>query len=245
MTVFTRMWTRRHVMAAGAALLVSPASARPQSYRVLFIGNSFTLHHNVPRLVDNLAAENGVTLHVAAVAYNGRTLSEAVRDPQLVQLAIDIEPDILILQEHSQEPLTAMGRARSAKAMARLRGLAPNGVLFPAWPRQDRHPLYRAAGMPQDPDEMAKTIIKHHAQQARALRMLAAPIPQAWLRAAQAGMHLYSDDGYHASPAGAWLAAVTLASTMGVPVRRFETQPRGVHSATARFLAGLGTIAGS
>lgn len=231
--------TRRGFLGAVAASLATPAIAKARAKRVLFVGNSFTRHHAIPRLVDRIGSDNGHKLLIAALVHDGLPLIQHVADADVFQLARDIEPDVIVLQEHSQEPLSVDGRKRSAEALDFLTPLAPRTVLFPVWPRVSGHAFYHEAGNPQGPAEMAASIRAHHIAQQQRLGIEVADVTEVWQRAVARGLRLHADDGYHASPAGAWLAATVLARTIGVDQRMIRWHPPGVHMATARYLAGL------
>jgi hypothetical protein len=205
--------TRRAVLAGLAAWPGASRAAR-SSMQILFIGNSFTLEHNLPGLVGDLAEQAGWTVAVSVHARNGAFLWEHLERmtvPQMLDMhGIDAAGRVLlVLQDHSTAALTAETRARSLAAFAALRDLRHRKLVFPAWPRREGHKLYGQPAMPRSPREMADRITRHSSQAAETAGAALAPVPQAWMLGM--GLPLHRSDGYHASLTGAWLTALVLA----------------------------------
>ena len=127
-------------------------------------------------------------------------------------------PGTLVLQDHSLEPVTKEGRARSAGAIAIYASQFERTVLQETWPRRAGHRIYTEAEMPRSPDEMTAMIREHYAEQAVRTGATVAPVALAWRRAIAAGHDLYARDGYHANETGAHLTALVLAQSLGVPL---------------------------
>ena len=65
---------------------------------------------------------------------------------------------------------------------------------------------------------MTAMIRDHYAEQAVRTGAAIAPVALAWQRAIAAGHELHALDGYHANETGAYLTALVLAQTLGVPL---------------------------
>lgn len=238
------MLTRRDALGGALALIASPAGARfPHDLPtglIFFVGNSFTRQHAIPVLVCRIAASTVTEAHCHPHTANGAHLWDqigfaretAVEHPARLSATV-------VLQDHSTAPLTATARMRSGTAMAAFSARFERTVLFETWPRAAGHRLYGRSGTPETPDDMAATVHRHYADQAARLGAAHAPIGQAWLRATRAGINLYARDRYHANLSGAWLAAMMLAQSIGLPHPFSAVPPDGVPVDTARRLAQL------
>ena len=96
--------------------LQSLLSLPPTPRRVLFVGNSFTHHHDMPAQVAALAAAEGVSLQVAVAAANGARLIETWRIPVFRDLLLE-GWDALVLQDLSTMVLRAPDRWGAEFAM--------------------------------------------------------------------------------------------------------------------------------
>lgn len=186
-----------------------PAGAGP---RVLFVGNSMTLRHDLPGAVAALAAADGVALQVAVAAARGSRLIETWQvDP--FRAVLDLGWDVLVLQDFSATCLRATDRWGSAYAMRMMAQAARAGgvLLYPTWAFPPRHRIYReGAGVlthrPAGPEAFAQCITAHYAGIAEAQGWTRAPVTEAlqpdatrWLEA----------DLHHPNPQGtARIAAV-------------------------------------
>lgn len=71
---------------------------------VLFIGNSYTFYHDMPRMVTQIAGSAGCKLDVAWATNGGYQLSLHAQDPTTID-AIHAKPwDVVVLQNQSQQP---------------------------------------------------------------------------------------------------------------------------------------------
>ena len=98
------------------AHLAALANADLPRPRVLFIGNSMVLGNDLPGLVAERAAEDGVELSVATAAAGGARLVETVRLPGLGPL-LAREWDAVVAQDFTKTPLRAPDRWGSRRAM--------------------------------------------------------------------------------------------------------------------------------
>lgn len=178
--------------------------------RVLFIGNSMILRHDLPRL----AADKG-RFHTATAAANGARLIETVRIEGFRNALSMTDWDAVVLQDFTKTPLRAIDRFASERAMAWIaHETAPARVLlYPPWPARGDNAIYRDAGFltstPVDPRDFARRTTAFYREVADRHGFGFAPVPEAWLSANDPG--LYADDGHHASPAGARFVAALIA----------------------------------
>jgi hypothetical protein len=132
--------------------------------RVLFVGNSFTLMHDIPGQVARAAATETVPVQIAMAAANGARLVESWRIGALRAVLRD-GWDVLVLQDFSATVLRAPDRWGASHAMrAMAREAAAGAVLiYPNWALPAGHPVYRGAGgflaaTPADRDDFAARI---------------------------------------------------------------------------------------
>ena len=119
--------------------------------KILFIGNSYTYHHDMPTIFANLARENGHDVQVDAVTQGGRKLY-ANLDPedeyckQILALTEKNVYDVLILQEQSFFPL--IDGKKFCYAVCELKKLinAKRTLLYVTWGRKEGCPLLEEHG---------------------------------------------------------------------------------------------------
>lgn len=188
------------------------APDRPR--RILFIGNSITLGHDVPRRVAARAAADGVQVEVAMAAAGGAHLRDTARIPRLGPVLEASDWDVLVLQDHTTTPFRETDRTESADTMAGLaaRARARKVLLYPPWPRAPGHAFYRHKPaentvLPKGPEDFARRTIEFYESVAQRNGYDVAPVPQHWLEALAHRRPVYAMDDYHASAEGAELAA--------------------------------------
>ncbi|WP_120499432.1 hypothetical protein [Roseovarius sp. EL26] len=181
--------------------------------RVLFVGNSTTLQHDVPGRVAALAAPDGRDLRTATAAARGAWLVETMRLDALQTIMRPGLWDAVVLQDFSKVPLNKMYRMGSARAMSVLAkrvGTIPV-VFFPPWPARADNTVYHDAGRfaftPENPADYAAKTMDHYTQVAGRIGATVAPVPEQWLMQVANGASLYAQDGHHSNAAGANLAA--------------------------------------
>ncbi|MGD1923601.1 MAG: hypothetical protein ACFB03_05345 [Paracoccaceae bacterium] len=173
----------------------------------------------MPGRVCEIAEATGVSLYCHRRTANGAKLSDSVFFAQSITRERGSPvPGMLVLQDHSLEPVTHQGRQRSADAMAIYAAQFEKTVLQETWPRRAGHRLYTEPGMPKSPDAMTELVRAHYSEQAQRIGATVAPVALAWQRAIANGHELHARDGYHANPEGARLTALVLAATIGVPI---------------------------
>ena len=196
--------------------LQSLATAQLERPRVLFIGNSMILRHDVPGLTAEQAALDGHRLSAATAAADGARLIETLR---LDAVRAVLRPgfwDAVILQDFTKTPLRAFDRWGSDLAMGDIgKRVAPSPViLYPPWPATSGNSVYRDAGFltatPASPDVFRARTMAFYEGVARKHGFHVAPVPEAWAAAADRGEDLFHPDGHHANANGADLIAKVL-----------------------------------
>lgn len=190
--------------------------ARPEDPgpRVLFIGNSYTLQHDIPGRVAAHAAAEGRQIRVAMAAAHGARLVQTQRIPALQTVLRDGAWDALVLQDFSDTPLRITDRWGSAHAMARLTRQAgsPPVVLYPTFALPPDHRIYHAGptslrAVPRDPADMAARITAFYGGVAEAHGWVRAPVTEALFDDIEGWI---ADDRHHLNAAGAEVVARVL-----------------------------------
>ena len=178
----------------------------PTPARVLFVGNSMTLRHDLPGRIRGLAEGAGQALQMATAAANGARLIEtwsigAFRD------ALELGWDILVLQDFSTTCLRAPDRWGSGFAMrSMVKAARAQGVLlYPTWAFPPRHGVYNGeagllARLPEDPTAFARAIMDHYGRLADAEGWRHAPVTNVMLPDATPWLE---GDLHHLNPQGA------------------------------------------
>ncbi len=195
---------------------------------MLFVGNSYTYFHSMPRMVKELAKAAGQEVEVRAFTRGGATLLELELHPELRALFTE-KWDYVVLQEHStlgfstwngelniNDPAYFLQGARLLAQRAKLSNAKV--ILFSTWGRK-AHP------------EFQPFLDYAYASAGRELNATVAPVGQAWasIREQQPGIDLFDRDGTHPSPRGSYLSACVLVRTMfGHPCTGLPITLRGI-----------------
>ncbi len=179
-----------------------PAGTGP---RVLFVGNSMTLRHDLPTKVAALAAEAGVSVQIAHAAARGSRLVEAWQIEGL-RAALATGWDVLVLQDFSTTCLRAPDRWGSAHAMREMAQAAQARavLLYPTWAFPPGHRVYQeGAGIltrpPADPADFARCITAHYDSIAQAEGWTRAPVTEVLQQDTALWLE---DDLHHPNPTG-------------------------------------------
>lgn len=168
--------------------------------RVLFIGNSHTYLHHMPRMVERLATVDGSDRKVLTEQVTGEGVDLAwhwnnLSTRQHIQSAAW---DYVVLQERSGGPLEAAKRMweHARKLDGLIRSQEGRTVFYMTWAPRSK---------PQEQTEIAAAYQKI----ADELDSLIAPVGLAWQRVLnqRPDFLLYHRDGRHASVKGAYLTA--------------------------------------
>src|SRR5688572_21884236 len=190
-----------------------PAGPGLADITLLFMGNSHTAFHDVPGTVAALvrAARPGRSVY-AEQAPGWMFLDERSTDPANLELLQGRRWTFVVLQAQKYSTSGAFhypidGAVELAR---RSRGAGAVPVMFPEWPRRGIDETQR--------------IFELHVSIAQREPACVAPVGQAWdwALAQHPALVLHDADGNHSATAGAFLAALVIASTMtGTPPDRF------------------------
>lgn len=202
--------------------------------RVLWVGNSYTYFHDLPKTVEMLAREQGVPLAVTPVLKGGERFKGHLQNPRLLQLLAAGGWDFVVLQEQSSLPsgptdkvaqevypyaLTLDNMAHAAspdvKVVYYMTWGHRGGCVYDMW---GDYPLYK------NYEGMQQRLITSYTEMAYATGALCARVGVAWQEVVRErpDINLYEDDNFHPSEAGSWLAANVILGT--ILQRPFDTK---------------------
>jgi hypothetical protein len=203
------------VLAVGIGGLVAapaPCAQKPAA-RLLFIGNSLTLANDLPATVASLARAAGRPATCDVVAFYNFSLEDHWQQGEARKAIATGGWSVVVLQQgpSALPESQALLRDFTARFDAEIRRVGARTALFMVWP---------AASRKQDFDGVSRS----YAAAAADVGGLMIPAGDAW-RAAwkrDAALGLYGPDGFHPSPMGSYLAALTIVS------RVFSVSPIGL-----------------
>ena len=185
----------------------APEPTRPESARVLFIGNSFTFWHSgLWRQLQALSA--GMTpplgYETDRVVRGGASLEVMWKRTKARERIAEGNWDVVVLQEDLPETDVASFREYAAKFVEAVRAVGARPVLFMAWDYD------RLGWISLD------EILSAHQEVAASLQVEVAPVGLAWLNAsaAQPDLDMYARDREHPSVAGSYLALMVIEATV-------------------------------
>lgn len=186
---------------AGAPRVEAATAAAPPPRRVLFVGNSLTRTNDLPAVVRALAAADGLELEVAAVVRDGFSLADHRAAGVALERVAAGGWDVVVLQQGpSALPESRVELLREAEIFARaIRAAGARPALFMVWPSRER-----AFDLPR--------VVESYRLAAAASDALLAPAGEAWRLALRrsGAPTLWGRDGLHPTPAGTYLAALTV-----------------------------------
>ena len=198
-------------LAASTALVVlfvaGPKAAEPQpELRVLFIGNSFTYYHDLPKMLAELAKSGGQRpIYFQQETPGGCTLEKHWKDGKALAKIRSGRWDFVVLQDQSQAPL--LNRASmfeyAKKLNAEIKKQGAVTILFMTWALQNK---------PADQSAISTAYEKL----SRELKTPVVPVGNAWKMAlaSDKNLVLHDMDQKHPSPTGTYLAACVFYATL-------------------------------
>ncbi len=199
--------------------------ARHREVHVLFVGNSYTFQHDVPKQVAQIdRRQDGVRIKykTAMIADGGANLIDYVDDQRLVKLLDERDWDVIVLQDRSMAAFFQRERQEFDQALVWFRGRAREEkaklILFETWPRREGHQIFGASPTqgfkpPSSQTDMLNILQQTYRRGAARNGATVAPVGTCWLQVDDAN-RLYGADGSHASKAGARLAARVIERTI-------------------------------
>jgi hypothetical protein len=165
---------------------------------VLFIGNSLTAGNDLPRMVAGIAAADGKKLRYEVLAVPNSSLEDHLAAPEALRAIRRGGWGAVVLQQGpSAQPVSRAVLIRDARRFAdEIRAAGARPALLMVWPVRGHSFDAVSASYREAATKSGSLII---------------PAGEAWRIALRmdATLPLYSADGFHPSPAGTYLAALT------------------------------------
>ena len=216
-----------------------------ETANVLWIGNSYTFYNDLPELMKEIAAQQGVTINNTRLLKGGEKWEGHLNNPGVIDTISQGGWDYVILQEFSSTP------AYSTKYVAEniypyaealdsiIHKFSPEAetVLYMTWGHRNGN--IRQTPYPfDDTYEMMQERIKTtYLDLAYELDATCAPVGMAWenVRKEYPDIDLYNPDNFHPSLAGSWLAANTIFATLYQKPFK-STAPEGISKNDAAII---------
>ncbi len=212
----------------------------PAKVRVLFIGNSFTAHNNLPGEISAMASASGRELTCASSLIGGASLKRHWEEGKALASIREGKWDYVVLQEGSAVPKKEAPSMLTHGALfdAEIRKAGAHTLLFMTWIRESSRADYAQ-------------LAESYAALARQTKARIVPVGTAWetaLGSNDSAYVLYDTDKHHPSPAGSYLAACVFyrvlfdAPSKGLP-NRLEFKGKVLADLPAEKAAALQKIA--
>lgn len=220
-----------------------------QTKSVLFIGNSFTLNYGMPKKLEKIARDQGVSLYTDQATTGGKDWHFHATNPETYQ-KIKAEPwDYVVLQAKSYEPLypdsvlEKKSIPYAQQIIDSVRHYAPNAkiMLFMTWGYKNG--MYLESEEKEiDYKEMQRRLMNKYIEFADEFEVAVAPVGYVWrkIRNEYPELDLYSKDNYHQSERGSFLIASTFFSMIfESTINNYSNIPYPVEEKEARTIATI------
>ena len=224
-----------------------------QSVDVLFIGNSYTVAHNMPQMISNIALSLGDTVNYETSTIGGATFNLHSTNINTLSKISQKDWDYVVLQAQSQEPSFSPNQVANdlyPYAAVLIDSILSNSIctepiFFMTWGRkygdqqncQFYPPICTYSGMQQRLKESYLDLAFYH-------HSSCAPVGMSWKESISqdSTLNLFSSDNSHPSIYGSYLAACTFYSTIFKESSiGSEYIPNGIDTNTAIFLQTIAT----
>ncbi|MDX1651743.1 MAG: hypothetical protein R3277_04570 [Brumimicrobium sp.] len=228
-------------------LLFLSLSLLGQTEHVLFIGNSFTLNHQMPKKLAQIAQNEGKTMFVDQATKGGMDWQYHATNPVTYQ-KIKAEPwTYVVLQGKSYEPLLDSATVESTTKkygkmiIDSIRFYAPNAkiMLFMTWGYKDGIFLKENQEF-INYTEMQNRLKKKYLNFADEFNVAVTPVGEIWQQfyKENPGINLYDKDNYHQSVVGSFLVASSFYTMIyQKPIMNFKNLPYTISEMEARKVA--------
>jgi hypothetical protein len=187
--------------AFGFHTLAAAIGQTPNVVRVLYIGNSLTVAHDIPALVGALAASRGLEINSRVVAFGNYSLEDHWNRGDASRAIAEGGWSIVVLQQgpSALPESQVLLRAYTRRFNQQIGRIGAKTALYMVWPSADRRTDFDG-------------VIRSYAAAAHEVGALLLPVGEAWRAAWRRDeqLELYGADRFHPSPLGAYLAALVI-----------------------------------
>ncbi len=207
------------------SLLLSSCAFAQQTFRVLFVGNSYTYYNSLPDQVSSLVEAGGHFLFAGQSTPGGFSLSQHLEHANTLDAIADPEGwDYVLLQEQSQMPVIPWYREHHTRPAAQgldslIAAQGSQTAFYMTWGR--RYGGQQCIGQHCSADfadffHMQDSLSASHLALGAEFDAPVAPVGMAFALALQENpdLVLWTADNSHPSAEGSYLAAATIAATL-------------------------------
>jgi hypothetical protein len=172
--------------------------------RILFVGNSLTYVNDLPGLVETIAEVAGHSVETEVMASPNFGLGDhwLSGTPRLIR---ELEPDLVILQQGPSTLASSQAYLREwTDSLSRvIREVGAQPALLMVWP-------------PDDPQYSFGAVLASYRAAAEDVGGIFIPAGVSWLEVwkQDSSLRLWGPDGFHPSPLGSIVAALTVVRTL-------------------------------
>lgn len=181
---------------------------------ILFIGNSFTYFHDLPKIVEEIAEVNKQKIFTKQVAYGGYRLSQYLQHRsseyhEILDQLDSREWDYVILQDHSKG--TIDNTLEFHKSVDIFNKMITNRnsktVLYSTWSYKDNSDMLASTNLSYK--DMYVQISKEYHKASLANNCLLAPVGAVfnYINKHHPEINLYDEDDYHPNVLGSFIGA--------------------------------------
>ena len=234
----------------GISEVVESVTEAPPAYSisVLFIGNSYTFVHNLPKLLVDIASaepHNNIKLAVQSVTHGDLGLPELWAEGNAVAAIQSRHWDYVVLQDQSlwatRLPSVEAGYRYSKLFAEVITRSGAKPLIYMTWARKPGSSAYETDSL-RNPDYMFKRTVSRCDELSKKIDARVVPVGIYWQQALlqEPDLEFYARDGDHPSIAGTYLAAMTFYRTLtNHDITRIQFQPEGLLPADAERIRDI------
>lgn len=214
----------RIILAVMFCVATSARAAEADSLRVLWVGNSLTYFNDLPAIVQDIAASQGLKLSMTRVLKGGEQLSGHWANPRLKKLLKEQRWDYIVLQEQSQLPgmeTDVVARevypyAHKIDSLAHVYSPQAHTIYYMTFAHKYGNVDKTDYTLDDTYDLMQMRLATSYLEMAYQNNSWCAPVGWAWeaVRKAHPEFQLHLPDCLHPSPMGSYLAANVIFTTI-------------------------------
>lgn len=194
------------------------------SVKILWIGNSYTYFNDVPAMVQNIGALNGVSVSPTRILKGGERLKGHLQNPQLHEQIKKGGWDFVVIQENSSLPAYSTKfvaeevKPYAAEIDSLVKAYTPEAttVYYMTWGHRNGNIRQTDYPLDDNYEDMQARLVTSYTEMAFENNGLLAPVGRAWreIRRNHPEIDLYTEDNFHPSLAGSYLVANTIFATI-------------------------------
>jgi hypothetical protein len=229
------------------SLLCLNQSINATTFRVLFLGNSYTGVNDLPRIISNIASSAGDSMSYLSYSPGGYTLQNHYTDPVSISLINQGNWDFVVLQEQSQLPSFPIGQvqisvypyARQLDSLISLNNPCAETMYYMTWGRKYGDASNCSSWPPVCTYEGMDSLLSlRYLSMAFDNNGIVSPVGAVWnyIRQNHPSVELYQSDESHPSNAGSYAAACCFYASIFRKDPTTITYDFGIHLPAAAFI---------